>query len=165
MKKLLFIGLMLSLLTACASLQQMQQNYTASICTENAAYAAGVNSGKANQPMRSSYNSSCSANLQASLNAAYRSGYQFGLSQFSQQRSGTNISINTTSGRSAQKQCLRNMFNNEVCGYGCIKSRMNDVRCASRPGDRCVQNSFGNVKCGRNCRVDDFSNIRCDSES
>jgi uncharacterized protein YcfL len=166
MKKLIVLLFALITLTACASLQQMQKNYAASVCSENGAYAAGVNAGKINRPMQTVYNSSCSSAAQSSLNAAYRSGYQFGLSQYSQQRSGTQININTNNSarKTNGKKCYRTAFGGEVCGYNCLKDFRGDIRCAQYPNDNCVKNSFGDVKCGKNCRAGDFASVRCDIE-
>ncbi len=90
------------------------------------------------------------------------------------------------------RQCLKDNFGNQACGYGCAKS-IKGVKCASHRGqmcmaddfgniscgfnclktikgvfcashrkDNCVSNAFGDVRCGRNCSVNNFGQFQCD---
>jgi len=174
----------LTLLSGCDTLRQIQQQNMAAICNQDAAYAAGVNDGKANAPMRSYYNAACPSNL----NAAYRQGYQFGLSHGGQIAGIANLlvprtqqqCVNTIGGRvcgyncakttsgsarcasTPDQRCIASDFGDIACGYQCVKS-FDKVKCATSPGDNCVKTDFGDVKCGKNCRIESI-NIRCDIE-
>lgn len=164
MKKIIIFLLGLGfLLTGCQTLEQMQQESIAQTCTTDAAYAKGVNDGKANGQMRAAYHKElCPANVQSALSSAYRQGYQFGIAQFNQQTAAMNsgVNINMVNGGSYRhphpitpnqpQQCI-DTASGQICGYNCIKSNFGSARCAASPDQQCVSDNFGNMACGYNC--------------
>ena len=138
--KIIACSSILLALSGCAQLTKMQIDAT---CSTNAAYAAGINDGKANKNMLSDYAAIC-PNNHAEYNNSYTSGYKFGL----QQRAKTiNVNVNDPS---KTVQCMKDNFGDEYCGL--------------KKGDNCVKNTYGTIKCGLHCSVNTFNQITCAKE-
>ena len=136
-------------------------------CSQNAAYQAGFNDGKRGTPANDNYANDCAFDI-SSISEAYQNGYNAGKAA----RKKPN-----TQGQHTQRQCVKNSFGQQACGYGCIKTTTT-VRCASKPGMFCIADNFGNTDCGytclksikmvrcsknikSNCAKDNFGNIKC----
>ena len=155
-----------------------------SLCSQDEAYAAGVNDAKNGDDMSTNFSRGCPS--PEGLNASYRDGYAFGLEHarrstavltpggvavqecvtnfgdkvcgYHSKQSGTNARCAS----SPDQQCVANDFGDIGCGYSCIATTQG-VGCASRRRDTCAADLMGNVVCGRNCRRE-YGEVRCDPE-
>jgi len=135
----------------------MPDPYFQHYCSNNGAYAHGVNDGLGHLSMNSNYAASCPRQWQWRLNHNYRTGYHFGLTH---SRGDRHHRRHPWPGpHRAHKECIHNAFGQSACGYGCVKT-MSTVRCARRPGQRCVANTVGQIACGYSC-IKSMSGVRC----
>jgi hypothetical protein len=147
-------------LLACV---EMEQAHIRDDCTTSAAYANGMNDAKIGDDMLTNYAQKCPINSPL-LNDQYQKGFEYGIAHQPAPASAVGA-VNVFNGvaGSVAKQCIRDDFEKEVCGYSCVENSFRAL-CSKVPTNNCVKDGFDHLTCGQNCRLDDFEHAKCDTK-